>query len=117
MSTDNGQIIFRQIINPRPGDWTPAMHWYVEFHSDTHDMAYPLGIAFVSAHSQMKACVGHSASLDFIYVCDQERRQGVATKLIAAVRARWPDIYLGEAISEAGEGLLAALPAAQEARR
>src|SRR4051812_29926638 len=100
------KFIFRQIHGPRPETWMAGLHWYVEAHDVAHDMAYPVGICFVSAHADMKLTMGHEAMVDYLLVDDRYRRRGVATALIAAITERWPTIDLGEAVTVAGEALL-----------
>jgi len=97
-------ILFRQLNDPIPPDWIPGLHWQVEYHDDACDCSYPLGIAWVSA--PLPSDYGN-ANVDYVQVADHERRKGIATALIAACRERWPGLWLTDAISEAGEGLLA----------
>lgn len=94
-----GEILFRNLTRPRPRLWSPNLHWQIEFHATHTDMAYPLGIAYVSAG---KVCCG----LDFIFVVDKFRRRGIGKQLILACQKRWPGIELGEAISKVGQYLL-----------
>jgi GNAT superfamily N-acetyltransferase len=41
----------------------------------------------------------------FVFVMDDARRKGIATKLIKACQKRWPGILLTEGVSVAGEAL------------
>lgn len=103
-------ILFRRIQSPRPAAWHPGLHWYVELHDASGiGVPYPLGVAYVSAHRNMVQTLGCSACLDYIQVADHRRREGVATRLVAACRRRWPDIWLTDAISDDGAALLASL--------
>lgn len=100
-------IVYRQILEGMPSDWMPGFHWYVEFHDDEHDMAFPLGIGFVTDPSEHNKAV--PPFLDFVLVADQHRRKGVATAIVKACRCRWPKIALSDAISECGAQLLKSL--------
>lgn len=100
-----GEFIFRQIKEPKPAPWVRGLHWQVEFHHDS-DCGYPIGTAYVSADDRMVATLGARATLDFIIVVDHMRRCGVGSQLIEACQKRWPDIYLGSAISENRQRLL-----------
>ena len=95
-------ILFRPVCDPLPPDWSPGLHWQVEYHDDASDCSRPLGIAWVTAAEGLDY-------LDYVLVCDDCRRRGIATALIAACRERWPGIRLTDSISEAGESLLASL--------
>lgn len=93
-------IIFRNIKGEIPGNWIEGLHWYVEYHDDSADMAFPLGVAYVS-HAAAITC------LDYILVADPHRRKDIGSALLDACCKRWPGIHITDAISEAGEGLLA----------
>ena len=98
-------IIYRQIGRPVPSNWPAGVHWYVEYHDDIFDCPFPLGIAFVSYHPNGPL----PAIVYFVLVADLHRRKGVATKLIAAIRSRWPDAMLTDAISEDGKAFMDSL--------
>lgn len=100
-------ILFRQLNDNIPEDWVPGLHWQVEHHDDEYDMAFPTGIAWVSAHTPE----GEEpfVYLDFLLVPDMYRREGIATEIVKACKERWPTIDLGEAISEEGEAFLNSL--------
>lgn len=108
-------IIFRNIDRPRPDNWMQCMHWYVEFHDDERDMAFPLGVAYVTAVPEAAWTEEHvkagmpRAVLDFVLVADLHRRKGIARRLVAACRKRWPEIYLTGAISPEGKALLGSI--------
>lgn len=107
MSEPNGCIVFRQITRDMPSNWIGGIRWYVEFHDANHDMAYPLGIAFVTDPTPWNgAAVPY---LDFVYVVDQKRRCGIASALIRACEKKWSRIALTDAISESGQALLEAV--------
>lgn len=106
----NVEIVFRQIHEPLPQTWAPGVHWQVEAYPTDFAFGHPIGICWVSDVSIRRPPDWEGddfpAMVDFILVADEERRQGVATALIEACKNRWPDLNLGDAISEAGEGLL-----------
>ena len=95
-------IIFRPLGHPVPPYWEPDLHWQVEFWPDDADVTRPYGVAWVSAYDGTVI----APYLDYLIVCDDCRRQGVAKALIAACRERWPGIRLTDAISPEGEALL-----------
>lgn len=99
---ESSPILFRQIDSPAPDNWVPNIHWYVEYHDPVHDMAYPLGIAFVSDFSV--TTIGHV--IDFIYVVENSRRKGIATVLVDACLARWSDVLMTDPISPEGRKFL-----------
>ncbi len=101
-------ILFRQIKGNKPCNWIDGLHWYVEYHATHLDMAFPLGMAFVTVPMGGMATV-RGPHVDFIIVVDQCRREGIATALIDAIRNRWPDVWLTDAISSPGEALLRSL--------
>lgn len=98
-----GDIVFRKIDNCCQNDrWESGVKWYVEFHDAEFDCPFPKGIAFVSGPDYRKI-------LYFVFVADMYRRKGVATELVRACRARWPNIEITEAISDAGEAFLGSI--------
>jgi len=103
-------IIYTQTDLP---DSMPGLRWQAQLFDPNAGACgytpFPQAIAWVSDYSDSPGldCV----MLDFILVPDQYRRCGYATALIAACEARWPNLELTEAISEAGEGLLNKLEA------
>ena len=67
------EIIFRHLKGTdNPREWSGDMHWQVELYDSSMD--YPMAIAFVSAHPNMKLTLGCTATLDFIFAIDQFRR-------------------------------------------
>lgn len=108
-------ILFRPINSIAPPNWRRGVHWYVEFHDDEADMAFPLGVAYVSdfrGSTTIKRAV-----LDFVLVADQHRRNGVGRKLVEACRERFgADILLTHAISDAGVALLRSVGVASPMR-
>ena len=92
-------IVYRQIQEPLPPGWLPGGHWFIEYYAEDCESGHPMGVAFVTAKNRL-------AFLDFIFVTDQRRRQGIGTELLLACRRRWPRIECGKGISAAGAGLL-----------
>lgn len=91
-------IIFRPLKGTLPPYWKPDIHYQVEFWPDDIDTSRPYGIAYVSDF-------GVDAYLDYVFVCDDLRRQGVATALLEAINQRWPGIIHTDPISPEGEAL------------
>jgi hypothetical protein len=103
-------IEYRQVNGPP--DWMDDVHWQVELHSDEFESPYPVALAWVSVlppPPPERAGEGFPPVLDFILVPDHCRREGYATLLIRECQKRWPDIWLSDPISKAGEGLLRSL--------
>lgn len=90
--------------------------WQVEFFNSEEggiwDRGFPVGLAWVGAcppkWKRAKNTLG--PHVNYIIVADDERRQGIATKLIKAIERRWPDIWLSDAISKGGEALIKKFP-------
>lgn len=101
------EILFVDRSAVRPSHWG-AGHWAVEAHPYGDEQGYPAGTCWVFVPAP---CPDHSRQLhpivDMIYVVDHYRRRGIAERLIAACRERWPDLEFTDAISEGGAGLLA----------
>lgn len=95
---------FRPLDPPPPGRM-PGICWVAELCDPSGNTPYPLAVAWLSDFRR----VGPGVILDFILVPDHLRRRGHATALIAACRERWPDLLLTDAVSPAGDGLLASL--------
>lgn len=91
-------IIFRPLNDNIPPYWLSRVHWQVEFWPDNIDTSRPEGIAWVSDF-------GADVYLDYVLVCDDMRRQGIATALLEAINQRWPGIIHTDPISPEGEGL------------
>jgi hypothetical protein len=70
------------------------------------DLPYPVAVAWLTDFTGTTLdCV----LLDFVIVPDHFRRRGYARTLIAECEARWPNLELTEAISEAGDALVDAI--------
>lgn len=93
-------ITFRPLNANIPPCWLSRIHWQVEFWPDDVDTSRPYGIAYVSDF-------GADVYLDYVLVCDDMRRRGVATALLEAIEARWPDIIHTDTISPEGAALCA----------
>jgi len=73
-------------------------HWRVEWWSDDGRM-FPGATAYV--------VVTPGASLvKFVFVVDEYRGQGIASKLLEACRSRWPGIDFTVGMNAAGDALL-----------
>ncbi len=99
-------IIFRRLDDNLPRDWMPGLHWQVEYHADNSDCSRPWGIAWVTAFEPGAA---FPPVLDYVIVCDDCRRHGIATEIVRACRKKWPRLVLTDAISQAGEAFLASV--------
>lgn len=95
------QIIFRQLNDNIPADWLAGAHWVVEAYSDTSDLPFPIGQAWVSDYVGTKL-----TSLDFMLTADQYRQQGVGRALYKAIMERWPNIMVTDPISVSGTRFL-----------
>lgn len=107
--TDRIYPIFRQ-VDGGPG-WRDGIHHLAELHDPDagalrDSFPYPIALAWLTAYGPE---TGIGTCLDFILVPDHLRRLGYARRLIAECAARWPDLWLTDAISPEGEALLAAL--------
>lgn len=96
-------IVFRQINEEIPDEWVAGMHWYVEHHDDDWTLPYPTGMAFVLATPDEKMVI-----IEYLHVQERYRRCGVATILLGAIKEKWPNAKLTEAVTEDGEKFLAA---------
>lgn len=78
--------------------------WCGEFWPEHDDTGAPWGVCWVGEYPEpVRPC------LWYVLVPDPFRRQGIATALIAAARERWPNIFITEGVTPAGEGLVASL--------
>lgn len=106
VAADRYQIIFRQLAAPIPDGWVAGVRWTVEaYPAGVCDLPYPCGTAWVSDYP---APEGREklTSLDFILVADQFRREGVGKALYEAILARWPGVFVTDAISKSGDAFL-----------
>ena len=86
-------IVFRRVEN----EGIQAEQWYVEAYSDEGHM-FPVGMAFVIVWKR-------HAQLNFIFVSDEWRRQGFATRIVEACMARWPRFTMTTGMNPAGQAL------------
>jgi GNAT superfamily N-acetyltransferase len=94
-------ITFRSMNAGIPQYWDTNLHWQIEYYPDETEAGAPLGLAWVSDCT----AGGSFASLDYVLVRDDFRRQGIGTELVRACRERWPDLRM-DAVSECGEAFL-----------
>jgi hypothetical protein len=83
-------ILFRKVDEPLPAGWEPGAHWFVEYYPDDPLSPYPEGIAFVCAFPRF-------AIIDYTFVVDHKRGNGIWHKIVEACRERWPGIRMGRA--------------------
>jgi len=81
---------------------SPDIMWYVEYWDDDDCSDFPVGTAYVWEYQDGDE---RKAELCFVLTADQERRKGIATKLLNECEERWPGIQFTEPISKAGEAL------------
>jgi len=79
--------------------------WRAELYDADGVLTYPVAIAYLTDFRG----AGLGVIVDFTLVPDHLRRLGYATRLLRECEARWPDLGLTDAISDAGEGLLDSL--------
>ena len=96
-------VLFRKITEPRPPEWLEHIvtYWQVEYWGDEQ---WPFGMAWVAE----RPTNDNSAVVLYLFVMDDQRRQGVATQLVSEIRKRWPDVEMGPA-TVPGNALLAAV--------
>lgn len=102
----NVTVLFRQLNEPVPDNWVAGLRYQVEAHSLDFDLPFPIGLAWVMVPPPGGPL---PPGVEFVIVLDQFRRLGVATALIEAIENQWPNVWLTDAISDAGAGLIAAL--------
>jgi GNAT superfamily N-acetyltransferase len=76
--------------------------WYVEYWDGEECSDFPLATAYVweyQDHDEKKA------EMCFILVADEERRKGIASKLLDECARRWPRIHITKPISKTGRAL------------
>lgn len=100
-------IYFREVIEPHvdPADVGWMKYWHVECYDDSMPMdglGFPIGVAYV------QELVNRGEQLQFFFVADEWRRQGFGTKLLLAMKDRWPEITWTSAMGEAGAAALKA---------
>ncbi len=95
------EIIFRQLKENVPDSWLAGAHWVVEAYSETSDLPFPIGQAWVSDYQATNL-----TSLDFMLTADQYRQQGVGRALYKAIMERWPNIMVTDPISVSGTRFL-----------
>jgi GNAT superfamily N-acetyltransferase len=108
MDKRDGMILFRHLGDNVPDAWIKDFRWQVEYHG-SHDPGYPLGLAWVFAPPPGKTYLedmDHQPWIMFIFVVDGARRTGIGTKLIQAIKDRWPDVKPTPAISDEGAALI-----------
>src|SRR4051794_8235846 len=85
-------VEFRQVDGPY---WKPGTIWQVELHAESRTghpsfhPRFPVALAWVSDDPY-----GPRPALEFVLVPDHYRRRGLAKRIIAACRERWPDLRL-----------------------
>jgi hypothetical protein len=91
----------------------PGVCWIASLYDYGDQPPFPLAVAWLTdlRGTDGSDPIGLGVSLDFILVPDHLRRAGHATALIQACEERWGgSLWLTDAISPEGEGLLANIP-------
>jgi len=108
-------VVFRQLNAPVPSCWRPGLRWQAEAHSRWDERYHAIGMCWVcdpeSVKSPGERSVGYGPSVDYLFVLDGWRRNGIAAALIDACRKRWPDLSLGAGATDEGEAFLNAYAA------
>lgn len=81
---------------------SPDVMWYVEYWGDDKDSDFPLATAYVWEYQDGDV---KRAEMSFVITVDQERRKGIATKLMEECEERWPGIKSTATISDSGDAL------------
>jgi GNAT superfamily N-acetyltransferase len=81
--------------------------WCGEYWPEDDDTGAPWGVCWVSHYPDKP---GTWTILWYVLVADAYRRHRIARALIDAARERWPDIYITEGVTEAGESLYDSFP-------
>jgi GNAT superfamily N-acetyltransferase len=103
-------VIFRQLHAPVPWCWRPGLRWQAEAHVRSDERYHALGVCWMCDPESVKApgkCrVGYGPSVDYLFVLDGWRRNGIATGFINACRKRWPGLKLGSGATDEGVAFL-----------
>lgn len=100
------ELFARQYDPPRR---VPGICWVAELRDSTGFCTRPSAVAYLTDYRGSPIPPFDAVLLDFIFVPDDLRRVGFATRLIRECRYRWPELTLTEAIGEPGERLIASL--------
>lgn len=92
MLPNGDEILFRQLDTPTVSWSKPGIRWAVEYWRC--DGGYPIAQAWV--------VMGYSPYILWLHVMEGYRREGIATRLLTAIRERWPDVEY-DAATELGE--------------
>lgn len=86
------EILFRQLDTPVASWSKPGIRWVVEYWRK--EMGFPIAQAWVG--------IGYVPYIHWLHVMEGHRRRGVGTRLLTAIKDRWPGVEY-DAVSEAGE--------------
>lgn len=86
------EVLFRRLDAPVASWSKPGIRWAVEYWRK--EMAYPIAQAWV--------VMDYGPYIDWLFVMDEYRRQGIGTALLEAITARWPDVEF-DSFTELGE--------------
>jgi GNAT superfamily N-acetyltransferase len=101
-------IIFRHLGKTLPFELEADNYWQIEYHIGHGWRGFPSGLAWVRASppGQYLDEYLNNGMLMYVLVFDDERRKGVAYRLLQECLTRWPDLDLTDAHDEIGENLL-----------
>jgi hypothetical protein len=89
--------------------YTGKYRWQVDFYHAVNghleDRGFPVGLAWVGATPPMWKG-DDPPYLSYIIVADDERRQGIASRMIVAIKRRWPNLWPTGGISRGGRALV-----------
>jgi GNAT superfamily N-acetyltransferase len=92
-------IFFRQVEEPYPKGFN---FWHVEYYPEITPL-FPVGLVVVCTY-------GGAAQLNFIFVADQWRQQGIGQKMVTACLERWPMLMRTQAMDEIADRLFKKFP-------
>jgi len=95
-------IYFREVTEPHPHS-DLVRFWHIEHYDEPFSKLFPSAVAYV-----MEDVSFGIAHLNFIFVADLWRRQGIGREMLQAIMKRWPQPNLRwiKGMDEAGQGLL-----------
>jgi GNAT superfamily N-acetyltransferase len=102
---DREVIVFRHLGAQVGPGCTPGWWWVAELYDDR---PFPHGQAWVMVvppDVPDRSKYSTTVEIFYVQVADASRRRGVATRLVRAIRERWPEAKLTPPISKAGQRL------------
>src|SRR4051812_43057056 len=94
---DNIVIMFRSMNDPPPPDSWIGDRWQVEAYLVGEHCA-PVGLLWIV----FPPFEGGSPMVEYLRVFPEFQRRGIATALVDAAFERWPNLELGDGVSDEG---------------